>query len=520
MRDRQDNASVRTRPEGLRSSVSYDQRASGGKISNRRTALAVSSVASLAPWLPIPSKSSQQQGPQFRNFRIQKPAKEKRNHLQTFCQKIPRTLEAWQEKRRNLRITTADDIRAFFYDIISPDGPSSSTTPADLDDVKKYITSKRRSPGKTDDQRDACLSTMQELVFFGECLVASVLGVEPADVHKATRQYYSDPSYEEWKARRYRRVAFVISKWMGQLYEDCSSAAFELFLHGMHLNLRPKESPLTSRLVGTLSSFENSVRSDENNKAFSRVVRPLIPTELCVKDASPHPPHLTFYLPFLVWASIFLNVKVDCFDEVRQAFLSVKFVHSDFVQWLLFLAEGRPGVLGLVQSAHDACSIAKPRTHDAVASSRTTTETFTESGASQGLNVEVGQHHTAVASVPHDGEQELPVLHDDIPLSSSQTAAFGHPIHFDASMLAINHGLYFPNDAQATGDVGTAVDCYGLGRPVEGSACTMDMGSLGAAALSSNSAGALGCGSAVDSAWSMTNIGSECIDGVELRIEL
>ncbi|KAK1658086.1 hypothetical protein BDP55DRAFT_638189 [Colletotrichum godetiae] len=482
MRDRQDNASVRTRPEGLRSSVNYRQPASGGNISNRRTALAVSSVASPAPWLPFPSRCSQQQGPQFRNYRIQKPAKEKRNHLQTFCQKIPRTLVAWQEKRRNLRITTADDIRTFFYDIISPDGPSSSTTPADLDDVKKYITSKRRSPGKASDQRDACLSTMQELVFFGECLVASVLDVKPADVHKATRQYYSDSSYEEWKARRYRRAALVISNWMGQLYKDCSSAAFELFLHGMHLELRPKESPLTSRLVGTLSSFENLVRSNKNNNTFLSVVQPLIPTELCVKDASPHPPHLTFYLPFLVWASIFLNVKVDCFDEVRSAFPSVKFGRSDFVQCLLFLSEGRPEVPSLVD-----------------------------------------QHRPAAANVPYDGEQGFPVWRDNIPLSSSQTAAFGHLIHFDAGMPAIGHELCFPNDAQATGDVGTAVDCYGLGRPDGGSAGIIDNGSVGAAlacipeGLSNQFpwyTGALGNGAAVDTVRVEMNTGSGQIGGV------
>ncbi|KXH68064.1 hypothetical protein CSAL01_05568 [Colletotrichum salicis] len=502
---------------------------------------------------PLPLEHTNQQNP---------PSKTTNGQLTTFCNNIPQNLQDWTEKRDTLGLTTTDGIQAVFRNIVLPNSqPTALPTTADQRGVIKHnVTS---SSGDSSAQH-AGVSTVKDLVFFGECRVALKLGSTVAEVDEIAEQYMST-RMDKKTLSHYRNVPQKISKWMDQLYDDCGCAGFELFLHAKR----------------TISNYDKLTRTSDIDTAFPERVRPLIPTELCKKDISTK---LVFYLPFLVWASMLLKRNKDCFEEVRDAFSMEKFKHSDFKQCLLFLGKDpshvppappaqpagsprnveidiantktacpKPSAPGLLKRKSD-CPDTRPRDrprrspptrpptcppYEPAVPHHMTMEVFTEGSESRTSGTEeLGNQRSSAVYVSHGGVgQQLSIRRDETAHSTSLRAAVSeNPVHCDPGSLAIGYGplqqlpeppeaRHFSNYAQAAGDVNIAVACYGLGQLIGGSDGIEDIVNSGAAALAwtpeglsnqySAYTGALGCSAAVDPVSVDMNTGSGQLGGVQ-----
>ncbi|KAK1656765.1 hypothetical protein BDP55DRAFT_687882 [Colletotrichum godetiae] len=575
MTDVQRVTSLQIQVRDLRRTIEEHQCGLCGDTSFQRTAIASidyidSLVASLAQKLPsqrgqssVVVKSSYPGVSCFPVFQSQPlvaedttwralPSNGTTGLLATFCNSVPKDFNAWREKRHSLGITSTDGIQVAFRNLVVPNGkPTPLSTPADPDAV---IQQYAESTSGDSNWRHAGLSTMEDLVFLGECRVAIELGIGVEKVDEVIEQYLCSKMCPK-TLHQYRDVPLKVSNWMGQLYDHCGCVGFELFLHADR----------------TIPSYSALARSPDIKTAFLERVRPLIPTELCEKDA---PPRLAFYLPFLVWASILLRLEEDRFDDVCRAFPTNKFEHSDFEQCLSFLSEGHPQVPRTPEQP--ACS---DRTVEIdIASSKSTRRKRSASGIrkrnpgcphtpptclppesavphhmelqfrtggsayrssdAQGL----GHQRLNTVNVSHsEGGQQLPLRCDNIAHSSAHTAFSKHPTPCNHGSLSIGHGPpeqlmerpefhYLPSYAQAAGDVEFSVARYGLGRPDVGLGDTMDIEFPGAAALAwtlegipnqdSVDTGALGMGAAVDTVWVEMNIGSGQIGGVRQCLTL
>ncbi|KAI3534051.1 hypothetical protein CABS02_13372 [Colletotrichum abscissum] len=501
-------------------------------------------VASLAQDLsPRPVKTSRSGASCFQTLQFHPPVPDTTGELAAFCRSIPRVLQDWKRKRHTLGLTTTDGIRAVFFHLILPNGrPTALQTTANQHALDEHYVA-----SLSGDKRAPCagLSVVRDLVFFGECRVALELDTTVAKVDEVIEQYMSNIN-EKKTSQHYRNVPRKITRWMDQLYGVCGCAVFELFLHAER----------------TIANYDTLARSSQIDTAFPKHVQPLIPTELCKKDT---PPKLTFYIPFLVWASIRLTRNEDLFDNVRKAFGTKKFEHSDFRRCLSSLCVSPPQVspvlaqparndrtagIDTIGSRSTCTERAAPGSRkrkrksdrpptcpppEPVAPHYMQTEYRTEGSESRSSDPDrLGHQRLGTVNVSYSGGQQLPVRCDNIAHSSTQTAFSDHTMPCNPRSLSIGQGQPeqllelpgvqdFPNYAQAAGGVDVLVTRYGLGRPDWGSAGIMDNGSVGAAlacipgGLSNQFpwyTGALGNGAAVDTVWVEMNTGSGQIGGV------
>ncbi|KAE9566682.1 hypothetical protein CGMCC3_g17181 [Colletotrichum fructicola] len=259
---------------------------------------------------------------------------------------------------------------------------------------------------------------------------------------------YLSSSTSNTVLRHYRQVPYKLSLWMINLYEICGYAAFELFLYAN----RP------------VSGYDRLVRSASIDLVFRAEAPSLIPIELRKKDPQTD---LTFYLPFLIWASFLVNVRIDCFDQLRRrSFPLAGHTSADFKRCLSFLGEGHPEIsLALAQSTRNAqpveidaadtnvtrrkrsagCGLQgrakRARTcdrppDDPAAPHHTAEEAITEKGASE--DDRAGgfdrRHHDAAENFSHGGAQQLAA-----PNPPSQAASSGNAVHCDLTSFAAGH---------------------------------------------------------------------------------
>ncbi|KAK1844261.1 hypothetical protein CCHR01_13112 [Colletotrichum chrysophilum] len=329
----------------------------------------------------------------------------KRDDFSTFRNSIPQTPQAWLAKRHDFGLTTTDGIRAAFRRLIVSDIPQPySATSTVRDNVRRYVTSKSR--------RSACLSTIEDVIFLGECDIALGLGVNLSKVNNAMEKYLSSSTSKD-VLRHYRKV------------------------------------PL---------------RSASTDSVFRAEAPSLIPTEVRKKGLQTD---LAFYLPFLIWASILLNTKIDCFDELRRRnFPLAGHTSADFRRCLSFLREGRREIsLALAQSTHNAQPVEidaadtnvtrrkrsagrgpqgrekRARTchrppDDPAAPHHTAKEAITEKGASEDdLAGDFDRrHHDAAENFSHGGAQQLAAPHPP-----SRAAGSGNAVHCDLTSFATGY---------------------------------------------------------------------------------
>ncbi|KXH32717.1 hypothetical protein CNYM01_13005 [Colletotrichum nymphaeae SA-01] len=377
-----------------------------------------------------------------------------RDNLSIFCKNLPQTLEAWQTRSEALCLTTADGIRTALRTLVSSNPPAStSETSFDLTTFEKYLTEKRKRIIGGDEYRSACLSSFTDLIFLGECSVAAEFGVSTKLLDRAVSGYLSTTdSISRNVSQHYRKVPRKISEWMDKLYMTGGRVAFELFLHARR----------------SISSYDALARSTNIDTAFFDQIHKMIPDEL-------HKRHITdraLYLPFLVWASILVNVKKDCFDELCRTFPLANVTYNDFKRCLSFLTEGQPEIsLTLAQSARNARSgtvdttgpntarlkRAAPsgprRTHKRLRAGpphgpvgpQYTAEgemtATTERSASDDQNARnVSHQRPSTANVSHDAAQQFSVRDDNaVHLSPPQTAIFCSAMHCDLTSFAAGH---------------------------------------------------------------------------------
>nr|XP_036584396.1 uncharacterized protein CTRU02_05471 [Colletotrichum truncatum]KAF6793914.1 hypothetical protein CTRU02_05471 [Colletotrichum truncatum] len=269
----------------------------------------VVTVANYAAPIPIPPPTAR------------KPC----TQVQKFLGELPRDEQEWQKIRKRTGLMDAEGIRNAFSDIMSTSFQAEYYEPRPS--LRSHLF---RSPVGTAtrdrDDNNEQLNTFSEfrtLVFVGECCVALKRGATTEHVNNVMRQVYFSQTIEPQTLQKYRQVPARITKQMGHLYEHLypnnKHRAFELFLHAK-MSVSNYDKLSRADPADLLAKIKSIITSD---------------TEL---DAPVHELHasLPFYLPFVIWARIFLQHGKDTFDEVNEVFQVENFTKADFHGWLRF----------------------------------------------------------------------------------------------------------------------------------------------------------------------------------------